>query len=563
MRATAVRWTSTAILVALALTTQLVGAARAQSLCTPGPNTKCRTVVLENNCTQDLWVGAMGNQAGCTTQADCTGPSSTCNGGGVCTCTSDANCPSGQVCDDTSICRFDAPLGGGVVLPMTSGSNTVTLELPNQSSGNQSVSWGGRFWARTGCPDFGSCTTPGDACTSSSECCTNAGCGGLYTCQSATDCNVFNCTIDSDCPGGATCNTGLAQCNACLGSGKCVCEADTDCRDGGLCVSGVCTGQCGEGGVACQTGDCESQLGCGVGVSGQAPMTLAEFALLSGAANYDTYDVSQVNGFNVPIMIAPTGTQKSAPAGFGNLQPWCGLPGCASATDCPGQDAACGFTSEFPSCLCGWTLSDSTCPDPLRAVWPMPACTTDADCDGSVGSCDTSTVPSTCVCKKDDDCPGSYTCGVNVNVDGKKRICGTYTGCVDADDACTADKRLKGRFDGKAFSCKRFKTLYDCTGAHTGSCYTTGASDQCCGCPSWSNGGNVGPFPIANGCQQSNQKWASKVDPFAGAFKSSCPTAYSFQYDDPTSTFNCDGPGSSPLGYTVTFCPTGSPGAAS
>ncbi|MBM4242840.1 MAG: hypothetical protein FJ148_03370 [Deltaproteobacteria bacterium] len=90
MRTTAVRWTSTAILVTLALTTQLVVAARAKSLRTPGPNTKCRTVVLENNCTQDLWVGAMGNQAGCTTQADCTGPSSTCNGG-VCTCVSNAN----------------------------------------------------------------------------------------------------------------------------------------------------------------------------------------------------------------------------------------------------------------------------------------------------------------------------------------------------------------------------------------------------------------------------------------------------------------------------------------
>lgn len=338
-------------------------------------------------------------------------------------------------------------------------------------------------------------------------------------------------------------------------------KAATDCRDGGKCVDGACTGQCGAGGIACQTGDCAASLQCGVGVSGQAPTTLAEFALLAGAVNYDTYDVSQVNGFNVPIMISPLGKTKAAPKGFANLQPWCGSPGCASATDCPGQSPACSFTDEFASCLCSWSLDEDTCPDPLRAVWPMPPCESDADCDGRPGSCDTSTVPSTCTCRADGHCPGSYTCGVNLNIDGKKRICGTYTGCVDPIDACTADTRLKGRADGKPFSCKRFQDLYGCTGAFTTSCYTAGASDQCCGCPSWSDGGNAGPFPIANGCQESNRKWARVVNPLAKSFKSTCPTAYSFQYDDPTSTFNCDGKASAPIGYTITFCPVGSPGA--
>jgi hypothetical protein len=196
-------------------------------------------------------------------------------------------------------------------------------------------------------------------------------------------------------------------------------KAATDCRDGGKCVDGACTGQCGAGGIACQTGDCAASLQCGVGVSGQAPTTLAEFALLAGAVNYDTYDVSQVNGFNVPIMISPLGKTKAAPKGFANLQPWCGSPGCASATDCPGQSPACSFTDEFASCLCSWSLDEDTCPDPLRAVWPMPPCESDADCDGRPGSCDTSTVPSTCTCRADDHCPGSYTCGVNLNIDGK------------------------------------------------------------------------------------------------------------------------------------------------
>jgi len=529
------------------------------TLCDPNSQT-CRTVVLDNNCTQDLWVATMGNAASCTVDGDCPTATSTCAVQG-CTCATDADCASTQVCDTSqspsNVCRYAAALGGGAALAMGASQ---TIHLPNQNYGAQPISWGGRFWARTGCPDFTTCSTPGTACDVDSDCCTNAGCAGIFACQSNSDCNAFACTTDGDCPGGATCNTGIEECNGCLGGGKCACQTDTDCRDGGQCVSGACTGQCGAGGVACQTGDCASALQCPVGTGGQAPTTLAEFALLSGAVNYDTYDVSQVNGFNVPVKIAPLGPTRAAPAGFANLQPWCGSPGCASSSDCAGQASACSFTSEFTSCLCDWSLDEDTCPDPLQAVWPM-ACSSDADCGG--GHCDTSTVPNTCLCKGDSNCPGTTTCGVNVNVDGKKRICGTYVGCVDADSACTADKRLKGRFDDKPFSCKRFKELYGCTGTHTGSCYTNGASADCCGCPSWSSGGNLGPFPVANGCQESNHQWARVVNPIVESFKSTCPTAYSFQYDDPTSTFNCKGTSGNPIGYTITFCPTGSPGASS
>jgi hypothetical protein len=559
MRTSRVRITNP-ILHAIALLVAIGSAAAiAAPLCDPGSQT-CRTFVLDNNCTQDLWIASMGNAASCTTDSDCPTATSTCAAQG-CTCATDTDCASTQVCDTSqspSVCRFAAPLDGGARLAK---ATSQTIYLPNQNFGTQPISWGGRFWARTGCPDFATCNTPGDVCTADADCCTNAGCQGLFTCAAVTDCEAFDCTTSSECPGGATCDTATGKCNGCLGSGQCACFADSDCRDGGRCVSGACTGQCGAGGVACQTGDCQSELECPVGSGGQAPTTLAEFALLSGASNYDTYDVSQVNGFNVPIMITPLGTTKAAPTGFANLQPWCGSPGCASASDCPGQNDPCGFTSEFPSCLCTWTLDDDTCPDPLQAVWPM-TCSSDADCGGGAGSCDTSTVPNTCICRADSDCPGILTCGVNVNIDGKKRVCGTYTGCVDADSACTADKRLKGRADGKPFSCKRFKELYSCTGAHTGSCYTTGASAECCGCPSWSSGGNAGPFPIPNGCQESDHKWARVVDPVVKSFKSTCPTAYSFQYDDPTSTFNCDGKAGSPIGYTVTFCPAGSPGAS-
>jgi hypothetical protein len=37
--------------------------------------------------------------------------------------------------------------------------------------------------------------------------------------------------------------------------------------------------------------------------------------------------------------------------------------------------------------------------------------------------------------------------------------------------------------------------------------------------------------------------------------KDACPTAYSFPFDDLTSTFTCRGSTSANTGYTITFCP--------
>eukprot|EP01018_Ginkgo_biloba_P038872 Gb_39066 [translate_table: standard] len=39
---------------------------------------------------------------------------------------------------------------------------------------------------------------------------------------------------------------------------------------------------------------------------------------------------------------------------------------------------------------------------------------------------------------------------------------------------------------------------------------------------------------------------------YSQIFKAACPTAYSYAYDDPTSTFTCAN-----ADYTITFCPTG------
>ncbi|KAL8152875.1 hypothetical protein V2J09_010635 [Rumex salicifolius] len=60
----------------------------------------------------------------------------------------------------------------------------------------------------------------------------------------------------------------------------------------------------GSGRFTCPIGDCGSgQVGCN-GNGGAPPVSLAEFRL-NGAGNQDFYDISLVDGFNLPVTIAP------------------------------------------------------------------------------------------------------------------------------------------------------------------------------------------------------------------------------------------------------------------
>ncbi|KAG2192562.1 hypothetical protein INT46_002694 [Mucor plumbeus] len=69
---------------------------------------------------------------------------------------------------------------------------------------------------------------------------------------------------------------------------------------------------------------CSGSSDCQAG----APASLAEF-LLSGAAGKDYYDVSFVDGFNLPISIS---SNSGTPNGYD-----CGSPACSSLPDCPSE----------------------------------------------------------------------------------------------------------------------------------------------------------------------------------------------------------------------------------
>jgi hypothetical protein len=220
--------------------------------------------------------------------------------------------------------------------------------------------------------------------------------------------------------------------------------------------------QSGQG--QCDTGDCGHRLAC-MGAGGKPPASLAEFQL-AGFGGKDFYDVSLVDGYNLPIAVAPqpgTFTRTNANDPYD-----CGAPGCASDVN-------------------------TACPPELAVT-----------------------------------------------------VGGQVVACRSAHEACASNP-------GNApLACAQNQDLYGCsTGGPNnvqGSCYSPNATSQCCGCPSWSAAGT---------CHGHNPGWQlpSLPEKYAKVFKDACPTAYSFPYDDPTSTFTCKAASAQGTGYQITFCP--------
>lgn len=119
----------------------------------------------------------------------------------------------------------------------------------------------------------------------------------------------------------------------------------------------------GEG--TCASADCGGKLQC-AGAGAAIPATLAEFTLAGtqSISNLDFYDVSLVDGYNIPIAVVPTG-------GSGT----CGTAGCGTNLDlnCPtelqvleqgsivGCKSACDAFQSPQYCCQGAYANPSTC----------------------------------------------------------------------------------------------------------------------------------------------------------------------------------------------------------
>ncbi|KAI4386586.1 hypothetical protein MLD38_004507 [Melastoma candidum] len=121
------------------------------------------------------------------------------------------------------------------------------------------------------------------------------------------------------------------------------------------------------GKFSCRTGDCgSSTLECS-GSGAAPPTSLAEFTL-NGADGLDFYDVSLVDGYNLPLMIEPRTLQGTIEGGSGT----CLATGCATDLNvgCPAElkvaddvacKSACGAFGDEQHCCSGAYGSPDTC----------------------------------------------------------------------------------------------------------------------------------------------------------------------------------------------------------
>lgn len=96
----------------------------------------------------------------------------------------------------------------------------------------------------------------------------------------------------------------------------------------------------------------------------------------------------------------------------------------------------------------------------------------------------------------------------------------TNAGCVaDLNDSCPSELKVTSEENNQGVACKS-------------ACDAFGSPQYCCS----------GAYANPSTCKPSS---------YSQFFKNACPTAYSYAYDDPTSTFTCTN-----ANYLITFCPS-------
>lgn len=335
---------------------------------------------------------------------------------------------------------------------------------------------------------------------------------------------------------------------------------------------------CNDSGQQCHTGDCGSKANenCPTGTGGNPPNTLLEFTLSNQSAapvpGPDFYDISIINGINVAASFVPDAGSFEADS--------------SDPYSCAGPGSATQAGSLSP---CSWqvnpTVDSVDYSSLLRNVRPA-TIATDGQCpDGnspnSLGNCE---------CSSDTDCSAAgQLCGLALNAKKDQqytKVCGTHLGWWSADQICGSSINNKSPFEpyGAPLNCA--ETVANSDGSmstHTNfhictqpagapapeqaqSCYSNAAVTDCCGCAT-SAAADFQDWPAVlspsfggadNGCYASNPKWVEIAQPWLVFLKQACPTAYTYPFDDATSTFTCAGtPGSiGPPSYKVTFFDT-------
>ena len=411
-----------------------------------------------------------------------------------------------------------------------------------------------------------SCASDADCPTSTLGSCVGAGGGAVGVCT---------------CPTGSECGS-LAQCN--FNNHFCFWNLPSMTKDqmnlapgaeSSICFQAAANGKniqwsgnlfartgCDSQGQNCKTGECGSSTNgpCPTGTGGNPPATLAEFTL-TNQSNFnnpigpDYYDVSIINGMNVGISMSPISGSYEA----NNSDPYfCQSPGSSTGS------------SQLPAC--NWTVNPSVSGTDystlLRDVAPHSFGTScpDGGSPNYLGYCN---------CSTDSDCSSQgLSCGVAMNASASQftKVCGSPVGWWTADQLCgvsdnsssaLAPLSCSSTITNHNGSTSTYRDLHLCTGVQNESCYSIGASVDCCGCATSAAADNEAwassPLEFGgpdNGCYNNNPQWVSIVQPWLVFLKNACPTAYTYAYDDATSTFTCKGTSSTGApNYHINFLP--------
>lgn len=269
---------------------------------------------------------------------------------------------------------------------------------------------------------------------------------------------------------------------------------------------------------SCQIGSCGNKstgFACALGAGGSPSiLTLAEVTLQH--VNNDYYDVSIINGSNVPISFEPTTDAQTASLYF------CSVPGSYSA-----QGTLKASSWDFA------TTVQETGKTPYYHYISGRA--------------------STPTCTSDSNCASGEVCGYNISAvnngtnSNYALTCGKHLSWLTADELWAlnsdhASNKAPFSFSSSYTTTVDSKTitydmLFGCpapmVSGYDSSVPSTKA-DFACGCTNWD--GIASPDGV---CVNNNSKWETNVLGTLTWLKKACPTCYTYPYDDKSSTFQC------------------------
>ena len=424
---------------------------------------------------------------------------------------------------------------------------------------------------KNGCPTDTECFTANGDCYYSNPSVSND--GELLGVQANQAPSTMDITVSEDNaivtgttpPGNVIYNAGIAARLGCTGTGSSL-----------FCTENNCDGtiQPLPAGSTTSAGVCAPGVGP-VSTPGMS-FNAVEFTFLkdsnSGETKDGVYDEQTINGVNIPMEMKGRGPASAANAPYNDCEPTGAIiQKTTSATNT--QLGACTYSYTTPS------------------TYPYNATTSQPGADAPASNYRFVTPVGETFCESTDaHCDGTgYLCGLAYHdfsgATGYKltKMCGTLQGyvsintgiCSQADSIFHAGpmQDLKGYYNcGHDYTYSTGAELYACHGAYAGqSCYNPDPANppaSCCGCQDWWDNGITVPHGVGTPTQlcgiYTNPDWTTlpsngTVQSQIQWVKEACPTAYSYQYDDPSSSFHCTVTSGSNIttNYQVTLCPGG------